>query len=307
MPATQRGQAYRLGPHRWGLRYYDANGQRRRKSPFPSKTAALDHYRNVIEPELRGDPVPMPEITLVELVDLFLERHAASVRPRTIKILHERLAYATRAFGDVPLRDLERMSGEIAAWQAKLPERSRYGIVSALRQTLSAAVRWEYMARNPATLAARNPQLPPRPVRAYTRAEVDAIAAELTPAYRPLPIFVAASGLRPEEWLPLERRDVDRQRRILNVHRTVSSGEIVELGKTTASRRQVPLSQRALAALDDLPPRRCCSPARGAVCSTWPTSGAAYGDRRSRRAAFDGRPASTTCARRSRPTRSPLA
>jgi hypothetical protein len=137
MPATQRGQAYRLGPHRWGLRYYDANGQRRRKSPFPSKTAALDHYRNVIEPELRGDPVPMPEITLVELVDLFLERHAASVRPRTIKILHERLAYATRAFGDVPLRDLERMSGEIAAWQAKLPERSRYGIVSALRQTLS--------------------------------------------------------------------------------------------------------------------------------------------------------------------------
>ena len=37
MPATQRGSAYRLGPNRWGLRYYDASGARRRKSQFPSK------------------------------------------------------------------------------------------------------------------------------------------------------------------------------------------------------------------------------------------------------------------------------
>jgi integrase len=255
MPATQRGQAYRLGPHRWGLRWYDASGNRRRKSPFPSKSAALDHYRMVVEPELRGDPAPMPKITLAELVELYLDRHAAVVRPRTIATLRERLAYAIAAFGDVPLRDLERMSGEIAAWQARLPERSRYGIVQALRQTLGAAIRWEYIARNPATLAGRNPQPPPRPVRAYTRAEVDAVAAELAPAYRPLPIFAAATGLRPEEWMAIERRDVNRQGRILNVHRTVSSGEIVELGKTNASRRQVPLSHRALSALDDLPPR----------------------------------------------------
>ena len=40
MPAIQRGQAYRLGPSKWGLRFYDAGGARRRKSPFPSKSAA---------------------------------------------------------------------------------------------------------------------------------------------------------------------------------------------------------------------------------------------------------------------------
>jgi hypothetical protein len=96
MPATQRGQAYRLGPNRWGLRYYDASGARRRKSPFPSKSAALAHYRDVIEPELRGDPTPMPELTLGELVHVYLERHAASVRPRTIQTLRERLPHATR-------------------------------------------------------------------------------------------------------------------------------------------------------------------------------------------------------------------
>jgi len=238
-----------------GLRYYDAAGERRRKSPFATRSAALQHYREHIEPVLRGEPAPMPELTLSGLVDLYLERHAASVRPRTIVTLRERLIHATTAFGGVPLRDLERMSGELASWQAKLPERSRYGVVQALRQTLGAAVRWGYMSRNPALLAGQNRQPSPRAVRAFTRAEIDAIAAELPPAYAPLPAFAAASGLRPEEWMALERRDVDRRAGVLTVRRSVSDGEIVELGKTTGSRRQVPLTRRALDALDAIPPR----------------------------------------------------
>lgn len=255
MPPTQRGQAYRLGAGRWGLRYYDAAGLRRRKSPFPSKSAALEHYRRVIEPQLRGEPAPAPELTLAEFVDVYLERHAPGVRPRTVTTLRDRLQHAVRAFGDVPLRELERMSDELASWQAQLPPRAGHGIVQALRQTLEAAVRWEHMKRNPAKQAGRNPKPPPRAVRAFTRAELDAIALELAPMYAPLPDFAAATGLRPEEWQALERRDVDRRARVLHVRRTVSSGEVVELGKTTRSRRQVPLSRRALAALERLPPR----------------------------------------------------
>jgi integrase len=256
MPATQRGQPYKLKSGKgWGLRYYDENGARRRKSPFPSKSAAIAHYRDVIEPEMRGEPAPLPELTLGEFVPLYLERHAASVRPRTILELRKRLRYAVAAFEDVPLRDLERMSGEIASWRTKLPERSRYGVLQALRQTLEAACRWGYMVRNPAKLAGRNPQPPPRPVRAYTNAELDAIAVELSARFRPLPAFAAATGLRPEEWMALERRDVDRAAGVLAVRRTVSSGQVVELAKTKRSRRQVPLSDRALAALDALPPR----------------------------------------------------
>jgi integrase len=255
MPATQRGQAYRLGPNRWGLRYYDAAGMRRRKSPFPSKSAALAHYRDVIEPQLRGDPVALPQLTLAEFIPLYVERHAASVRPRTIVTLRERLPHALRAFGSVPLRDLERMSGELASWQAKLPERSRYGIVQALRQALEAAVRWGYMTKNPAKLAGRNRQPAPRSVRAFTRAELDAISAELSAVYAPVPIFAAATGLRPEEWQALERRDLDRRAGVVNVLRTGSDGEVDDLAKTNVSRRQVPLTRRAIAALDALPAR----------------------------------------------------
>jgi integrase len=214
----------------------------------------MQHYRDVIEPRLNRTG-PVPELTLSELVELYLERHAAIVRPRTITTLRERLVHATRAYGDVPLREFERMAGELASWQAMLPERSRYGIVQALRQTLAAAVRWDYMNRNPAKLAGRNPEPPPRPIRAYTLAELDALAAELSQPYRPLLAFAAATGLRPEEWLALERRDVDRRAGIVNIRRTVSDGVIVELAKTSASRGQVPLSRRASAALDALPPR----------------------------------------------------
>jgi integrase len=147
------------------------------------------------------------------------------------------------------------MSGELATWQAKLPERSRYGIVQALRQALEAAVRWGYITRNPAKLAGRNRQEPPRSVRAFSRAELDAITAELLPIYAPLPIFAAATGLRPEEWQALQRHDLDRRAGVLNVLRTVSDGEVVELAKTNVSRRQVPLTRRALTALDALPAR----------------------------------------------------
>src|SRR3712207_6023538 len=112
MPPTQRGQAYRLDSGRWGLRYYDSKGVRRRESPFPSKSAALRHYRESIEPQLLGEPAPMPELTLAGLVELYFGRHAASVRPRTIETLRERLVHAVRAFGDVPLRDFEQMSGD---------------------------------------------------------------------------------------------------------------------------------------------------------------------------------------------------
>jgi hypothetical protein len=117
---------------------------------------------------LRGEHPATPDVTLAEFVPLFLERHAVGVRERTITTLRDRLNHATSAFGDVPLRELEHMTDELAAWQAQLPERAGHGITSALRQALDAAVRWKRMDANPAKLAGRNPKPPVRQVRAYT-------------------------------------------------------------------------------------------------------------------------------------------
>lgn len=255
MPPTQRGSVRKLASGRYQLRYYDAEGERHTGGSFPTRSAAFTHYRDVIEPQLRGEAAPLPDPTLAEFVEVYLSRHAVTVRPRTIRVLRERLRYATRAYGDVHLSALESMSGELADWRRTLPERSQYAIFSALRQTLNPAVRWHHIAENPAKAAGRNPQPPPRAVRPYTLAELQAIAAELSPEYEPLPDFAAASGLRPEEWMALERKQVDRRAGLVSVTQTVSEGEITPLAKTARSRRQVPLSHRALAALDRLPAR----------------------------------------------------
>jgi integrase len=256
MPADQRGSVDHV-KRSWRARWYE-NGSRRSRAGFRTKSAAaafLEQRRAELEAIRSGRPLPKDDLTLSEFVTVYLDRHAAGARSRTISSLRQRLGYATRDFGDVSMRELAWMVDELAGWQARLPQRSRYGISGALRQTLGAAVRWGYIGSNPAKLVGPNRQPPPREIRVFTLAEIDAIAAELPVRYRPIPAFAAATGLRPEEWAPLERRDVNRNSAILSVRRTVSDGEVVELAKTSKSRRQVPLSRRALAALDGLPAR----------------------------------------------------
>ena len=314
MPATQRGQYYKLARVAAGAcatttRTARASACRRsRRSPRRST-----YFRDVIEPELRGDAVPLPELTLAEFVaDLLGAPRAPASRPRTISTLRDGSRYAMRgAFGDVPLRDLERMSGELAGWQATLPAALPLRDHTGASADAEAAVRWGHMSRNPAKLAGRNPQPSPRPVRAYTAAELDAIAAELSTR---LP---AAAGVRRRHRAAAggvagARAARRRPQRAgsLTVRRTVSSGEVVELGKTDAAAarcrsraarwrpRRAPASARHAAAVPG-------AGGRAAQPRQLPPPRVGTGDR--------GRPASqsprgsTTCARRSPATRSRLA
>jgi integrase len=245
MPATQRGHARRLPSGKWQLRYYDGEGARKTGGVFASKSAALDHYRDVIEPgSIRANGSRDPEI-FSALVDVYLERHGRIRSASTIRTLRHRLRRPLDAYGDVTLRELEGMAGDLADFRATLPERFAHDVMRAFRQVLAAGVRYGYVSTNPAVGAGDNPAPTPRPVRTFTLAELDALEAELGPTYGPAVPLVAATGLRPLEWARLERRDVDRGRRVLTVRGT----------KTSGSWREVPLSGRALAALERLPGR----------------------------------------------------
>jgi hypothetical protein len=91
----------------------------------------------------------------------------------------------------------------IGAWRRHLPERSAWAIHKALRQVLHYAVRAKLLDENVATRVP-NPEPKRREVPAFTTiTELEAVAAERSPAYRAVPIFVALTGLRPEEWLAL--------------------------------------------------------------------------------------------------------
>src|SRR5439155_25320444 len=93
--------------------------------------------------------------------------------------------------------------------------------------------------------------------------EADTLAVELHsaedgrwhPPYGPMIRFAAATGMRPEEWCAIERQDIDRKAGVVRVTRTHVEGRTKQYGKTSGSVREVPLSARALAALDDVTPR----------------------------------------------------
>jgi integrase len=193
-------------------------------------------------------------VTLRAHVDRYLEVHATTADSNTVRVLRELLKRPVDTFGDVLLRDLERLAAELAAWRTTLPERSRYGIMQALRQALEAGVRWDDMNQNPAKLAGRNPP-PPRGVQTLTAEEIDRVATELGPVYDPMIRFAAATGMRPEECIALERQDVDRAGRVARVARTHVEGRTKTHGTTAASVREVPFCARALAAFEEVPPR----------------------------------------------------
>jgi integrase len=135
------------------------------------------------------------------------------------------------------------------------PDSARYRHTRALRECLAAAVRWRYLQRNPAVEAGRNPEPRADELLPFTRREVDALAVELGPVYGPLAVFAAETGLRTNEWAASERRDIDRtgKRPAILVQRRVSDGNVTPYPKT--SRRRVPLTARALDAVEALPPR----------------------------------------------------
>lgn len=245
MPAEARGHVRKLPSGKWQLRYYDSKGARHSGGAFPTKSEAWKHYDDVVKPELSGTPAARRDVTLTELVDVFLERHGKIAKASTIDTLRWRLKRPVEDFGTVPLAELERMTDELAAFAARLPDRFRYSVMSSLRQACEAGVRYGYMTRNPAKLAGPNPMPAPRAVRVFTTKELDAIAGELDERGTAAVRFAAATGLRPAEWAGIEWRDVDRGRRVLAVRGT----------KTHRSRREVPLTRAALEALDSFTTR----------------------------------------------------
>jgi integrase len=263
MPARQRGSTVRRGKS-WGARYYDEKGARCFRGGFETKSAArewLDSRVDDVEALRRGDHAAlrrreMP--TLQELADEFTAQHVAEAS--SIAALKYRLRYATegpKLDGEAGWQDvkIDRLNPtEIGAWRKALPARSAFGIHKALRQVLHYAVRAKLLDENPAALVP-NPEPKRTEVQTFSLAELDAVSAELARPWRALPIFAALTGLRPCEWIALERADVDRRAGIVTVRRTVVDGVVKPYGKTSRSLRAVPLPARAGEALDEHLPR----------------------------------------------------
>jgi integrase len=252
VPARQRGSTVRRGKS-WAARYRDAEGVQRLRGGFQTKTEArewLDSHVDGVEALRRGERTSPAEIpTVSEFVDRFLATH--EVDPATTDKLRYELRHATRAFGEKRI-DLLR-TPDLAAWRATLPERSRHQLFRSFRQVLEQAVTWQLIERNP-TDRIRNRRVKldeNREIRPFASwEEVNLISAELLPVYRALPVFLVGTGMRPEEALALEWRDIDKANAVASIERVHSQGRTKACMKSDRQRRRVPLRAKVLEALE---------------------------------------------------------
>jgi hypothetical protein len=253
---TQQGQVFELkrrnrdGQPIWAYRYrLSGRGSRRvQRGGFASEQDAADALERDLERVRRERRIPRT-LTLAELVETYLAQH--DVQRVTIEKLRWLLSKAIAEFGDRRVGELT--SQEIAAWRMTLSPGCRFEATQALRQDLHRAVVWGMIDINPAKVGVDNPtprRKEQRPFESWP--ELEAVAAALGPRHGPMVIFAAATGLRPAEWLALEKRDIDREGCVAYVRRSFTKGEL-KLPKTEASLRAVPLQTRALDALERLP------------------------------------------------------
>jgi integrase len=252
MPSVQRGSVFKLEGGLWAYRLAQDEHERRRqvggfRTKGEARRACDEHVARVLNPFAHV----VRDVTLKELVDDYLAQHQAD--PVTIAKLRRQLKAATVAFGERKLTELHPR--DLGAWRARLSEGSRHDLFRALRQVLEQAVRWKWLDENPAR-AVKNPKPRRREVVPFESWEkIEAVTAELDPRFAAIPVFAAGTGLRPEEWIALERREVDRQQSVVYVRRVYSQGRLKQCAKSSRQRRRVPLRHRVLDALDTLPPR----------------------------------------------------
>lgn len=256
MATRQRGQVLTNADGSYSIRYYLPSGKRKQEGTFRTVTLAQRRLRDALREIDTG--AFRDEITFDALADRWIGVYDASTATR--KRVASQVALMRAEFGRSQVRKIT--PEQVAAWRLTLSDGQRHQTHGVLRQVLEAAIRWGYLASNPAR-SVPNPQ-PKRAEVAYLRdwEQVDRIVAELDDASGALVIFAVGTGLRPAEWSAIRASDVDHDRRIVRVERSWTEHDGVKAyGKTDASRRSVPLRQRVLDAIADQPRRGLLFPA----------------------------------------------
>jgi hypothetical protein len=205
----QQGQVFELtsrgrdGERLWAyrLRVGGRGSKRIQRGGFVSEQDAREALERELE-RVRRERRISRSLTLSELVEAYLAQH--DVQQVTIDKLRWLLAKATAVFGERRISELT--SQEIAAWRMALSPGHRFEATQALRQVLHRAVAWGMIDCNPAKVGVDNPvprRKEQRPFESW--ADLEALAEAIGPLYGPMVIFAAATGLRPAEWIALEK------------------------------------------------------------------------------------------------------
>jgi integrase len=253
------GQLVQRGERSWYVRVFlgrDANGQRKfhNKTIHGTKKDAQKYLNAVLRELDLGTFVEPSAQTLSQYIEHWLQ---AAARPRVSTRTadgYEALLrrYVLPALGLKKLSDIKAL--DIQAIYAGMLERELSARIvrhthSALHNALKQAVKWGMLARNPAELV-ELPKVSRVERRVLSPEEAIRFLEVATTAPRGLIFtFALLSGMRPEEYLAVQWRDLDFTRGTITVQRALVRHKGVwsfDEPKTARSRRTIPLQTSLL-------------------------------------------------------------
>ena len=257
------GQIIKRGDNTWLVRIFtgrDAAGKRRyfNKTVHGTKKEAEKYLTAKLREQDLGVFVEPSRETLNCYLDRWLETVARPrLREHTFKSYKEWLArYVRGAVGERKLGDIK--AAHIQAVYGAMLERGlqprtvRY-THSILTSALKQAVRWNIIARNPCELV-ELPRQTREEMKAFSPAEAAAfLKAAREDKHGVVLAFALATGMRVNEYLALQWKDVDLARGTAAIQRVVvwrgGGGWYFSEPKTSKSRRTVPLPASLVARL----------------------------------------------------------
>ncbi|MDX6269901.1 MAG: integrase [Acidobacteriota bacterium] len=260
------GQIIKRGDKVWMVRIFmgrDANGKRHylNKTIRGSKRDA-DAYLSKTETSISAGTFVEPSpLTTRDYLSKWLQTAARPrVAERTFNSYSELITrYVTEDLGRRKLSDLRPL--HIQKLYADMQERGlsartvRY-FHAVLTSALKQAVRWDMLARNPAE-AVDLPKQVRKEMQALSPIEAGRfIKAAAEDKWGIIFVFALATGMRPEEYLGLQWKDVDLEQGVVTVRRaliwrTTGGGWHFGEPKTARSRRSIPLPASTLRSLVD--------------------------------------------------------
>jgi len=225
-------------------------GKRRQKwvTVNGSKREAEKELARLIT-EVTGLRSETKKITAPEFLDLWLEATRERVKPSTLYTYEKHVRQWKKAIGPLFLQKLT--AGDIQAAMNRLTVRpvTKRALFITLRAALRKALKWGFIGCNPADMV-DPPLARQEEMRVWTEEE---IARFLRVArggkYYCLFYLALSTGARLGELLGLQWRDIDFERRSLQITRTYTNlpGKVcTQPPKTAAARRRVPLDEATL-------------------------------------------------------------
>lgn len=233
-------------------------------SGFDTKTAAKERMVLLKADSLRGDAlIPRgAEITLNELLDLWWQLYSpAFTRVKTRESIIGVINRYLRILGKYKLRELEERPGLVQRWVNDLSTKGNPKVhkpkplapktVRNAHGLLSQIVDWAISTRRIRSSPCASTVLPeedPTEMRFLTPAEADRLIAALPAQWRPLVVFLLATGIRWSEALGLRAKHLDViARKVLIVVKTIEDnrGQFHdEQPKSRRSRRTLSFTTR---------------------------------------------------------------